>query len=73
MARRLVLVALILAITTNTMVVGCDGLGVLGSVLGFGGGGGSVWASLLVIPVQIIGALLLDALIGPLLGDEAGD
>ncbi len=68
MARRILLVTLILAVSANTMLVGCS----LGSILTFGSGGG-LMGQLMTIPLQMGLALLLDMVVGPLLGDPAGD
>jgi hypothetical protein len=68
MARRFLVIALILSVTSGTMLTGCSGLGGLGALLGGGGSGGIM--SILAIPLQIIVPLLLEALLSGLTGSS---
>ncbi|MBN1344385.1 MAG: hypothetical protein JXQ73_16980 [Phycisphaerae bacterium] len=62
MQRHVVVVLLVVSIMSGTMLVGCSGASILTST-----------NPLLTLPLQLIGGLLLDAVVGPLLGDPAGD
>ncbi len=59
MRRHLIIAVLVLSIMSSTMVVGCAG--------------GPLLTSLITLPLQFIGAMMLDQFVGPLLGDPAGD
>jgi hypothetical protein len=65
MRRRLIGVLLILSLGGSTMV-GCNALTLLQ-------GSSNPLFGVAIIPVQMIGALLLDQFVGPLFGDPAGD
>ncbi len=77
MQRHVIVALLIVSIMSSTMVVGCDALSILAGVLGSGGGGGGlgglILTNILQIGLSIVGGMLLDRFVGPLIGDPAGD
>jgi hypothetical protein len=69
MQKRCVVAVLIVCLLSSTMVPGCSSLT---GIFGLASGGGPL-GQFAIIPLQFIGAILLDQFVGPLLGDPAGD
>lgn len=66
MQRNGIVIVVILSIVSSTTMVGCSVTDILA-------GSSNPLFGIALIPIQMIGALLLDQLLGPLLGDPAGD
>ena len=66
MQRHVIVVLLVVSIMSSTMLVGCSVTDILM-------GSSNPLFGIAIIPIQMLGAFLLDQFVGPLLGDPAGD